>query len=120
MLEIDRERRRIRLGMRQLEPTTVDHYISEHQPGETVSGRLLEVRGDRAKVELGEGVIGNLPVEAGRKRKGAAEPAESGGRVISERDAGGKMETGRRRRSRQRRRARRAGAEFPDRQPGSR
>jgi small subunit ribosomal protein S1 len=63
VLEVERERRRIRLGMKQLEPTTVDHYISEHQPGETVSGRLLEVRGDRAKVELGEGVIGTCQLK---------------------------------------------------------
>ena len=40
-----------------MEPTTVDHYISEHQAGETVSGRLLEVQGNRARVELGEGVV---------------------------------------------------------------
>ncbi len=72
VLEIDRERRRIRLGMKQLEPTTVDHYISEHQPGETVSGRLLEVRGDRAKVELGEGVVGTCQL------KQKAEEAASG------------------------------------------
>ena len=39
VLEIDRERRRLRLGMKQLEPTTIDHYISEHQTGQTVSGR---------------------------------------------------------------------------------
>jgi small subunit ribosomal protein S1 len=58
VIEVDRERRRVKLGMRQLEPTTVDHYISEHQPGETVSGRLVEVSGDRARVELGEGIIG--------------------------------------------------------------
>ncbi len=58
VLELDRERRRLRLGMKQLEPTTIDNYISEHQQGQTVSGRLVEVRGDHAKVELGEGVIG--------------------------------------------------------------
>jgi small subunit ribosomal protein S1 len=57
VLEVDRERKRLRLGMKQLEPTTLDHYISEHRPGDTVSGRLVEVQGDRAKVELGEGVI---------------------------------------------------------------
>jgi small subunit ribosomal protein S1 len=57
VLEIDRERRRLRLGMKQLEPTTLDHYIAAHREGETVSGRLVEVRGDRAKVELGEGVM---------------------------------------------------------------
>jgi small subunit ribosomal protein S1 len=49
--------------MKQLEPTTVDHYISEHQPGQTVSGRLLEVQGTRAKVELGEGVIATCQIK---------------------------------------------------------
>ena len=43
VLELDREKRRIRLGMKQLEPTSVDHYIAEHHAGETVSGRLVEI-----------------------------------------------------------------------------
>lgn len=81
VLEIDRERRRVRLGMKQLEPTTVDHYISEHKPGETVSGRLVEVNGDRAKVELGEGVIVTCHLKPGPKTeeelKAAAEPAKT-------------------------------------------
>ncbi len=64
VLEIDNERRRLRLGLKQLEPTTVDHYISEHHPGETVSGRLLEVQGSRARVELGEGVIATCQLKA--------------------------------------------------------
>jgi small subunit ribosomal protein S1 len=64
VLELDGERRRLRLGMKQLEPTTVDHYISEHQAGQTVSGRLLEVHGTRAKVELGEGVIATCQINA--------------------------------------------------------
>lgn len=57
VVEIDRDKRRIRLSMKQLEPTTVDHYISEHQPGQTVSGRLVEIQGDRVRVELGEGIV---------------------------------------------------------------
>jgi small subunit ribosomal protein S1 len=57
VLEFDREKRRIRLGMKQLEPTSVDQYIAEHQPGETVTGRVVEVKNERAKVELGEGVF---------------------------------------------------------------
>jgi small subunit ribosomal protein S1 len=73
VLEIDRERRRLRLGMKQLEPTTIDHYISEHRPGETVSGRLIEVSGDSAKVELGEGVMAICQI-----KKGAETSAESG------------------------------------------
>jgi len=65
VLEVDKEKRRLRVGMKQLEPTTVDHYISEHQPGQTVSGRLVEVQGDRAKVELGEGIIASCTLKAG-------------------------------------------------------
>jgi small subunit ribosomal protein S1 len=65
VLEIDRERRRIRLGLKQLEPTGTDNYIAEHHEGDTVTGRVVEVRQDRAKIDLGEGVFGTcrLPVE---------------------------------------------------------
>jgi small subunit ribosomal protein S1 len=57
VIELDKERRRIRLGMKHLEPTKADHYIAEHRVGDTVSGRVVEVQGTRAKVELGEGVV---------------------------------------------------------------
>jgi small subunit ribosomal protein S1 len=57
VLELDRERRRIKLGMKQLQPTTIDEYIGEHQPGETVTGRIVDTRDGKAKVELGEGVF---------------------------------------------------------------
>ena len=43
--------------MRQLVPTSVDEYILEHQAGETVTGRLVDVSHGMAKVELGEGVF---------------------------------------------------------------
>ncbi len=69
VLEIDSARRRIRLGMKQLEPTSVDEYIAEHKPGEVVSGRTVEVSGNRVKVELGEGVYSwcALPAEGSRE-----------------------------------------------------
>lgn len=57
VLEVDRERRRIKLGMKQLEPTTADEYIAEHQVGESVTGRIVEASKGRAKVELGDGVF---------------------------------------------------------------
>ncbi len=56
VLEVDSERRRIRLGIKQLQPTTVDEYIAEHREGDLVTGRLADVSGGRAKVELGEGI----------------------------------------------------------------
>jgi small subunit ribosomal protein S1 len=57
VLEVDRERRRIKLGMKQLEPTTADEYIAEHQLGESVTGRIVETSKGRAKIELGDGVF---------------------------------------------------------------
>jgi small subunit ribosomal protein S1 len=71
VLEIDKERRRVRLGMKQLEPTTVDHYIAEHKTGEKVSGRLMDLQGSRAKVELGEGVIGICQMKAKEEKPAA-------------------------------------------------
>lgn len=74
VLDVDRERRRLRLGIKQLEPTTVDNYISEHQPGETVSGRVVEIHGDRARVELGEGVMATCQLK--RMEDNSAAPKE--------------------------------------------
>lgn len=62
VLELDRERRRVKLGIKQLQPTTVDEYISEHRPGETVSGRIVEAGQGHARVELGDGIIANCRI----------------------------------------------------------
>jgi small subunit ribosomal protein S1 len=64
VLEFDRSKRRIRLGMKQLEPTSTDHYIAEHHTGESVTGRVVEVKGERVKVELGDGVFGHCKLAA--------------------------------------------------------
>ncbi|HEY3441302.1 MAG TPA: S1 RNA-binding domain-containing protein [Paludibaculum sp.] len=56
VLEVDKEKRRIRLGMKQLEPTSADIFIGEHTVGELLSGRVVEVHGGHAKIEIAEGV----------------------------------------------------------------
>lgn len=56
VLEIDPEKRRLRLGMKQLVPTSLDEYIAEHKEGDMVTGRMTEVSGGQARVELGEGI----------------------------------------------------------------
>lgn len=56
VLEVDTEKRRLRLGMKQLVPTSLDEYIAEHKEGDVVTGRMTEVSGSRARVELGEGI----------------------------------------------------------------
>jgi len=59
VLEADKERRRLRLGIKQLQPTSVDEYIAEHKVGDQVSGRILDLSAAKARVELGEGVVGH-------------------------------------------------------------
>jgi small subunit ribosomal protein S1 len=56
VIEVDKDKRRIRLSIKQLEPTSADVFISEHAVGESLMGRILEVHGNSAKVELAEGV----------------------------------------------------------------
>jgi len=78
VLGIDRERRRIRLGLKQLEPTPVDEYIAEHKIGDVVSGRVAEVSGQTAKVELGEGVAATCRIAASRQQEGENAGATAG------------------------------------------
>jgi small subunit ribosomal protein S1 len=71
ILEVDTERRRIRLGMKQLQPTSIDEYIAEHKEGDVVTGRIADVSGGRAKVELGEGI--QVPCKVAGAEAGPAE-----------------------------------------------
>jgi small subunit ribosomal protein S1 len=76
VLEIDTEKRRLRLGMKQLVPTSLDEYIAEHKEGNIVTGRMTDVSGGRARVELGEGISAfcRLSGEAPEKAEKAADP----------------------------------------------
>jgi small subunit ribosomal protein S1 len=72
VLEVDREKRRLRLGMKQLEPTKADVWISEHAVGDTVTGRVADVRDGRANIDLGEGVSGMCRFETAPKGGGSS------------------------------------------------
>ncbi len=56
VLALDKDKRQMKLSMKQLIPTSLDEYLAEHKAGDVVSGRVVEVNGERATVELGEGV----------------------------------------------------------------
>ncbi len=58
VLEFDKEKRQLRLSIKQMAPTGLDDFLAEHKMGDTVTGRILSVEGDQARVELGEGVLG--------------------------------------------------------------
>jgi small subunit ribosomal protein S1 len=76
VLEIDKAKRRLRLGMKQLEPTTADEYIAEHKSGDTVSGRVVDVHSGKARVEVGDGVHATCRIPAEPEKP--AEDAEAG------------------------------------------
>ncbi len=56
VLEIDKEKRQLRLSIKQSIPTSMEEYIAEHKVGDVVTGRMMETSGATARVELGEGV----------------------------------------------------------------
>jgi small subunit ribosomal protein S1 len=74
VIALDSEKRNIRLSMKQLMPTGLDEYLAEHKTGDSVTGRLIEVSGASAKVELGEGVVAScqIPQEGSAKGKGTS------------------------------------------------
>ncbi|HVW76904.1 MAG TPA: 30S ribosomal protein S1 [Alloacidobacterium sp.] len=68
VLAFDKEKRQIKLSMKQLVPTGLDEYLAEHKIGDVVSGRTMEDTGEFVRVELGEGI-------QGYSRKGSAAQA---------------------------------------------
>jgi small subunit ribosomal protein S1 len=77
VLEADKERRRLRLGIKQLVPTSIDEYIAERKVGDTVSGRVVDVSASRAKVELGEGVMAVCKLSEQKAAEAAASTSKA-------------------------------------------
>ncbi len=79
VLELDKEKRQLKLSIKQLIPTSVDEFVAEHAVGDKVSGRVVSVADGVATVELGEGIVCpcTLPVIAEKKAE-AAEAVSSG------------------------------------------
>jgi len=71
VLEVDTEKRRLKLGMKQLVPTSIDEYVAEHRVGDMVSGRVVEVFDESAQVELGEGIRASCKISALPQQQGA-------------------------------------------------
>jgi small subunit ribosomal protein S1 len=74
VLEVDIERRRLKLGIKQLVPTSIEEYIAERREGSVVSGRVMEVSGGQARVELGEGIHSTCRIGATGPAEGKAAP----------------------------------------------
>jgi len=79
VLALDTEKRLIRLSMKQMVPTGLDEYLAEHKEGDIVTGRMTEVSGGSARVELGEGVLALcwIPQERPATSDNIAEPVSA-------------------------------------------
>jgi small subunit ribosomal protein S1 len=73
VLAIDKEKRQLRLSMKQLVPTGIDEYIAEHKVGDVVTGRMIEDSGAFARVELGEGIHAACRLATANLAKGSTE-----------------------------------------------
>jgi small subunit ribosomal protein S1 len=79
VLAIDPEKRIIRLSMKQLVPTGLDEYLEEHKEGDKVTGRIIEISDDRARVELGQGIQAQCRISwAGSDRPSKKEDGAQG------------------------------------------
>jgi small subunit ribosomal protein S1 len=83
VLEIDKEKRQLRLSMKQAIPTGLDDFLLEHVVGDTVTGRIIDIDhlSNSARVELGEGIIAPCKVPAVDPTDTPSTPPTSGGPV---------------------------------------
>jgi small subunit ribosomal protein S1 len=77
ILSVDTPKRLLRLGMKQLVPTSLDEYIAEHRVGDVVTGRMVEVSGGHARVELGDGIDATCRIAPSSPAKELAEATET-------------------------------------------
>jgi small subunit ribosomal protein S1 len=80
VLEVDKEKRQLRLSMKQLIPTGMDEFLAEHETGDTATGRIVSIHDGVAQVELGEGIICacRLPMPTPVVEADPAAPAQEG------------------------------------------
>jgi len=62
VLQVDPERERISLGVKQTEDDPFNMYLTDNKKGAIVTGKVVEVDAKGAKIELAEGVEGYLRV----------------------------------------------------------
>jgi small subunit ribosomal protein S1 len=77
ILAIDKQKRQVRLGMKQLMPSGLDEYIAEHKEGDVVTGLTMGDAAEHVRVELGEGIQGTCRIAAEVPAKGLAKETKA-------------------------------------------
>jgi small subunit ribosomal protein S1 len=81
VLEVDKEKRQLKLSMKQLIPTSLDEFLAEHKAGDSVTGRIVSVSDGLAQVELGEGILCSSKLPAPAVEEAAPAAATPAGKV---------------------------------------
>jgi small subunit ribosomal protein S1 len=74
VLDVDQERRQLRLSIKQLIPSDLDEFLADHKRGDTVTGRIISIDGSKARVELGEGIFAPAALPAAAEEEAAPAP----------------------------------------------
>jgi small subunit ribosomal protein S1 len=69
VMAIDKDKRQLRLSMKQLVPTGLDEYIVERKVGDVVTGRIIEISGENARAELGDGIQASCRLTSGKSEE---------------------------------------------------
>ncbi len=79
VLEIDPEKRQLKLSIKQTVPTGLDEFIAEHAAGDIVSGRVVAIdsASNTARVELGEGIVTSCALPALQQDAAPTAPANA-------------------------------------------
>jgi small subunit ribosomal protein S1 len=80
IVSADPETKRLKLSMKQLEATPTDQFLQDISVGDQVTGRILKVRGNEVRVQLGEGIEGVCTVTANASEV----PATAGGSLAEQ------------------------------------
>jgi small subunit ribosomal protein S1 len=88
VLAVDTDKRQMRLGIKQLVPSGLDEYVAEHKEGDVVTGRMIEVSGANARVELGEGIQATCSMHAvsAKKPPSASHSSDASSKIQSKVD----------------------------------
>lgn len=78
VLEFDKEKRQLRLSIKQIVPTGLEDFLAEHKPGDLVTGRILKVEDSEARIELGEGIVARCGLET---RSAPEKSSSASGRI---------------------------------------
>jgi small subunit ribosomal protein S1 len=80
VVSADSESKRLKLSMKQLEATATDEFAKDAAAGDQVTGRIISVRGNQVRVQLGEGVEGLCILD----ESAPAQPTSTAGGSLAE------------------------------------